>query len=357
MALPLSLVTGVPSRADTVDLLVKIAGQPLDGVTAASVLDVSVQQTLGRASHLTLRLAAWDPDSDQLTLVDDPRLSPGSSVEVELGFLGQRRAVFWGEIVGLDLDASATDRAVVTINAYDILHRLGRGERQAVYEKTTYAGIVRTIAQTIYRIAVDARDDLERDPVNPVVLQENQSDLELLTRLAGKIQYELFVDAGGKQLVFRRSQLGQPAQLTLDARQDLVELSAQIDASGQLGGVEVRSFDSDNKKRINVVLDNPDSLDRRYGSAPSRSLITDQPLLTQDEAQAHAEAELLRMRARYLRATGSSFGRTELRPGLIIRIAALGDRFGGEFHVTATTHSLSPSGGFRTSFELEGVPR
>ena len=143
-----------------------------------------------------------------------------------------------------------------------------------------------------------------------------------------------------------------PKQLPLAFR-----YPARIDASGQLGGVEVRSFDSHNKKRIQVVLDNPDSLDRQYGSAPSHSLITDRPLLTQEEAQAHAEAELLRIRAGYLKASGSCFGRTELRPGLMIRIAELGVRFGGDFHVTATTHSLSPSGGFRTSFELEGVPR
>ncbi len=310
MANPLSLVTSLPSTADTVDLLVKIAGRPLDAAIAASVLDVSVQQTLGQPSHLTLRLAAWDPDTDQFTLVDDPRLQPGSSVE-----------------------------------------------RQAKYEKTTYAGIVRTIAQTIYKIAVDARDDVDNDPENPVVFQENKSDFAFLTKLAMEIQYELFVDAGGKKLVFRKSQLTAPVSLTLNARQDLVQFSARLDAAGQIGGVEVRSFDSDNKKRIQVVLDNPDSLDRRYGSVPSRSLITDVPLLTQEEAQAHAEAELLRIRANYLTATATCFGRTELRPGLMIHIAELGDRFGGDFHVTSATHSLSPSGGFRTSFELEGVTR
>src|SRR6185295_12044553 len=81
MANPLSLVTNLPSTADTVDLLVKIAGQQLDGATAAAVLDVSVQQRLGQPAHLTLRLAAWDPDTNQLTLVDDPKLAPGSSVE------------------------------------------------------------------------------------------------------------------------------------------------------------------------------------------------------------------------------------------------------------------------------------
>lgn len=357
MANPRSRLTSIPPVADTVDLLVKIAGRPLDGATAASVLDVAIQQRLGRAAHLTLRLAAWDPDTDRFTLVDDPRLKPGSSVEIELGYLDQRKAMFWGEIVGLDFAASATDRAVVTINAYDLLHRLGRGERQAKYEKTTYAGIVRTIAQTIYKIGVDARDDLALDPENPVVFQENRSDFEFLTKLADEIQYELFVDAGGKQLVFRKSQIREPASLTLDARQDLIDFSAQLDAAGQLGGVEVRAFDTDNKKRIKVVLDNPDALDTSYGSVPSRSLITDLPLLTQEEAQAHADAELLRIRATYLMASGSCFGRTDMRPGLMIHIAELGARFGGDFHVTAATHSLSPSGGFRTSFELEGVPR
>jgi phage protein D len=356
MANPLSLVTSLPSIADTVDLLVKIGGQQLDDATAAAVLDVSVQQTLGQPAHLTLRLAAWDPDTDQLTLVDDPKLAPGSAVEVELGFLGEQRPVFWGEIVGLDLEANASDRAVLTINAYDILHRLGRGERHKKYEKDTYAKIVRKIADD-YQIALDVRDDVEGDPENSEVSQKSVSDLEFLNKLAAEIRFELFVDFCGKQLVFRRSQLGQPASLTLDARQDLVDFSAQIDARGQLGGVEVRSFDSDNKKPINVPLPNPDSHDRRYGPTPSRSLIIDQPLLTRQEAQAHAEAELLRIRAQYLTASGTCFGRTELRPGLIIRIAPLGDRFGGDFHVTATTHRLSPSGGFRTSFELEGLPR
>lgn len=354
MAAPSSLIPSIPPTTDTVDLLVKIDGQELDGATAASVLDVSVEQALGYPAHLTLRLAAWDPDSDRLTLDDDERFKPGCAVEVELGFLGQPRPVFWGEIVGLELEASATERAIVTVNAYDLLHRLGRGERERPYENKTYADIVREIAQD-YQIALDA-PDVPGDPLNPIKRQKSKSDLKFLTELAKEIQHELFVDAGGKKLVFRKSQLGKPASLTLDARQDLVQFSGRIDAAGQLGSVEVRSFDSDNNQPINVPLRNPDSLDHRYGP-PSCSLLTDFPLQTQETAQAHGDAELLRIRTSYLTATGSCFGRTELRPGLVIHIAELGKQFSGDFHVTRVTHSLSSSGGFRTSFQLEGVPR
>jgi phage protein D len=352
-----ALGTRVPATGDTVDFLVRIGGRPLDGAVAASLLELSVQQTLGQAAHLTLRFSAWDSDTEKLTLVDDAMFRPGNSVDVELGYLNQRTPVFWGEIVGLELEASATERPVVTVNAYDILHRLGRGQRQDSYSKSTYAAIARKIAQDIYGVAVDAEDDPIADPENPIVNQENISDFEFLTNLANEIRYELFADAEGRELVFRKSRFGETPSFGLDASKDLVQLSARLDAAGQLGAVEVRAFDSDSKKPIKLSIDNADAVDHSYGSVPSRSLITNAVLITQEEAAAHAKAELLRIRSKYLTASGSCFGRAELRPGIMIEIAGLGTRFGGPYYVTTTTHTLSATGGYRTSFELEGEPR
>ena len=347
----------IPATADTVDLLVKIGGRELNGAAAACLLDVSVQQTLGQAAHLSLRLAAWDSDTEQLTWIDDAMFKPGNAVEVEIGYSGQRKPVFWGEIVGLELEASTTERAVMTVNAYDLLHRLGRGQRHASYEKTTYAAIARDIAQKIYKVAVDAKDDPDADPQNPVVNQENKSDFDFLTDLAKQIGYELFADADGKKLVFRKSHLGEDASLTLNASRDLVEFSARIDLAGQFGGVDVKSFDSDTKKPIKVSVDNADAIDDSYGSVPSRSVIANIPVSTQEEATARAKAELLRIRSNYLTASGSCFGRTDLRPGLMIEIEELGARFGGTYYVTETTHTLSATGGYRTRFTLKGQPR
>lgn len=348
---------GVAVNSDTVDLRVRIADKDLDGAAAASLLDVSVQQTLGEAAHLTLRLAAWDSDAEQLTWVDGAAFKPGNRVEVELGYVDQRKPLFWGEIVGLDLEASTTDRAVLTVSAYDLLHRLGRGQRDARYDKISYAGIVRELARSVYKVAVDAEDDPAADPENEVIYQRGTSDFEFLTRNAERIGYDLFADADGKKLVFRRSRVGEQPSLTLDASQELVQFSASLDAAGQLGGVEVSAFDSDTKQQFKVVLDNPDALDASYGAVPSRSLISNTVLTTQEQAKARARAELQRIRASYLTASGSCFGRTDLRPGLMIAIAGLGARFGGAYYVTSTRHSLSATGGYRTSFKLQGVPR
>jgi len=346
---------------DTTDALITIAGHRLEGA-AGSVLDVSVHQQLGQAAQATVRLAAWDFDTQQLILVDDAMFAPGSSVEIELGYLDHRAPVFSGEIIGLEFESSSDQRPVLTIQAYDLLHRLGRGGRQQSYPESTCAGIVRTLVNDHYdNIAVEADDDPKADPVNPIVYQTGESDLEFLLGLAKSIHYELSAAPKGRTLIFRKSQIdAEPAvapALRLDASQDVVQFSSRIDAAGQLGGVDVIGINSDTKQSIKVSVENKYSVDTHFGSVASRSVIARAVLPTQEEAAALARAELLRIQASYLHANGTCFGRTELRPGLVIAIDGLGDRFGGAYHVTGVTHTLTASAGYRTSFELEGRPR
>ncbi len=337
--------------ADTVELKVKIGGAPLPGPLGSAVLGATVAQAVGQAAHLKLRLGGWDAGADEFGWIDDALFEPGRSVEIGVA---DGASVFEGEIVSLDLEATAAEGAALTVHAYDYLHRLGRGQRQYTYEKTTYAGIVRKIAKEVYRLDADAKDG-DLDPQNPVVYQKNVSDLRFLLGLAEEIGYELFAE--GRKLVFRKSRAGDAPQLTLDAASDLVQLSAELRAADQLGGVDVLAFDSDSKKAIKVSEDNKDGADAKYGSVPSRALVAHEPLSTQEQAKARLKAELRRIRDGYLSASGSCFGRTDLKPGMMIRIDKLGGRFGGAYYVTTVTHTLSPAAGFRTRFELKGEPQ
>lgn len=346
---------GAVATDDTVDLLVTIGGSPLQGEAAACLIDVSVAKTVGEAAQLTLRLAAWDSDSEELRWVDDERFAPGATVEVELGYLDRRAKVFWGDIVSLALEASTTARAVLTITAYDVLHRLGRGQRSHVYKDKTYAAIARDIAQRIYHLEVDAPDHPDLDKAHEAVYQRNQSDLSFLLERAGEIGYELL--ARGPTLVFRRSRPDAAAALILDASRDLIQFSAHLSPTSQLGGVDVRILSSDTKQHLVVSEDNADAEDRAYRTGSTRSVIVEDPLTSQDQARIRAKAELARIRGGYLDASGTSLGRPDLEPGMLIRIANLGSRFGGDYHVTSVTHSLSEGGGLRTSFTLKGEPR
>ena len=346
---------GAASTDDTVDLRVTVGNTKLDGEAAASLLDVSVAKTIGEAAQLTLRVAAWDSDAEELRWVDDELFAPGAAIEVELGYLGRRAKVFSGDIVSLSLEASTTDRAVLTITAYDVLHRLGRGQRTDLYKDKTYAGIVRDVAQRIYRLEADAPDRPELDQEHKAVHQRNQSDLAFLLERAAEIDHELL--ARGATLVFRKSRRGDPPELTLDASRDLIQLSAHLSAASQLGGVDVKILSSETKEHLLIGEDNAGAEDRAYRTGATRTVIVEDPLATQDQARARARAELARMRDGYLDATGTALGRPDLEAGMMIQIDGLGTRFGGAYHVTSVTHSLSAGSGLRTSFSLKGQPR
>lgn len=340
---------------DTVDVVIKLDGSRLDSDAMARVQDISIAKALDEAGQLTIRLTAWDSDAEELVWVDDDVFAPGTAVEVEAGYAGQPAPLFHGEIVSLDLEMSADARAVLTITAYDVLHRLGRGRRSAPYMKKTYADIVRDIARESYNLEVDAEDDAALDPARAIVHQENESDLSFVLGLARQIGFELFADAS--KIVFRKSRLGDPPELTLDLARDLIRFSAHLAAASQLGGVDVIALHTDSKERIQASEDNPDTADDAFRAGATREVIVEDALTTQDQAKARAKAELARIRGGYLHATATALGRPDLAAGMMIRIDNLGARFSGAYYVTSVTHSLAATGGLRTSFTLKGQPR
>src|SRR5262245_40537374 len=80
---------------------IALADQPLDDAIAACVIDLNIEQTLDHADHLSMRLATWDPDTDQATWIDDARFAAGAGLAIQLGYGEALDPVFDGDIVGL----------------------------------------------------------------------------------------------------------------------------------------------------------------------------------------------------------------------------------------------------------------
>jgi phage protein D len=344
---------GPSPTTDTLTLRVSIGGQDLDAEVMACLSELTVTQNLGQPATLSMRLTAWDAQTDQLRWVDDDTFEPGSSVEVALGYANNTTPLFWGEIVELELAASASARAALTVTAKDMLYRFERGEKARGFEDVTYGDVVATVASD-YNISTDTEPDLEADPQNAYVYQDNKSDFDFLTELAQAIHYEFFISAEDKSFVFQKSQLGSDPQLSLAASTDLVDVTISLQAPSQLGGVDVRTLDSDAKKKVVVSVDNPDTFDD--DNSTTRQVLKDPPAFSKEDVEAYANAALLQMRLKYLRVTGTCFGRTDLVPGIMIELRELGTRFGGAYYVTGATHTVS-EGGYRTHFTLEGEPR
>jgi phage protein D len=190
------------------------------------------------------------------------------------------------------------------------------------------------------------------------VLQNNQTDLEFLQARAARIGYEVFVT--DRDLHFQAPGLGQGEEITLSPDQDLIEFYPRLSTMSQVDNFAVRGWDpakkqeivSDAKSASSTMGDTagPNAAKEAFGS--SEAARTQSPVFSLEEAEEIAKGRFDEMALAYVSGEGVCIGRTDLRAGNVIGIEGLGQRFSGSYYVTSTTHSITPSQGYRTAFSV-----
>jgi phage protein D len=332
-----------------------IGDRALDPKAIASVLAVEVSEDIDALGMFTLELDNWDLESQQVSWSDGDQFELGDVVKVKFGYGNQTKVVMVGEITGLELEFSAEQSPRLVVRGHDVSHRLMRGTKTRSFTKMRESDIVETVASAV-GIRVKATSTAEK---LDYVLQRNQTDLAFIRDRAARIGYEILVE--GTTLEFRPLKPQGKAVLTLQ-RKDLLEFSPRLNTLGQVNDVEVRSWNAQQKKPMvkgNAGNNDVVAMGKTVGLATtSREFgrtayaVIDQGAISPQEAQTIAQGQINRMALGYITGDGACQGNPELRMGQVIRIAGVGQRFSGDYYVTATTHRYEVEEGYRTEFSF-----
>ena len=108
--------------------------------------------------------------------------------------------------------------------------------------------------------------------------------------------------------------------------------------------------DGDQRSTMGGTLGGPSASASAFGNTSAASVV--QPVSTQAEADQIARGRFNEMALAYISGEGVAVGRTDLRAGSVVRIEGLGRRFSGQYYVTSTVHSYTPTQGYRTAFTV-----
>jgi phage protein D len=340
----------VEPTSEVPDIEVRIDNKDLPAALYAALLDVDVQDDTEAPSACRLSFVAWDEEKIDVSRIDDTLFDMGKMIEIKLGTVSALQTVCKVEIVGVELELSSGQAPRLSVRGYDKRHRLRRGTRTRTFKKMKDSDIAAQIAQENNLSPKVEDSKLSRD----YVLQEGKSDLDFLGERAAAIGFEVVVD--GNDLLFRPAKAsGSP--LTLKADQDLTDLSAHLKAVDQVGAVEVRGWDPENKQEIvgkSSGAGQPPAAasgDSAFGKATIQ--VVDRAVTKQDEADSAALAAFEKRARRSMGVQGSCPGRTDLRAGIDVDIQGAGARFSGVYRLTSVSHRFSPRSGFSTSFSGE----
>jgi len=335
---------------------IRVDGRALDPAVQAQMLELRVDQHLRLPDRASVRLA--DP---RLELADSATFALGAAFEVLLSAPdgGSPVSVFDGLVGALEPEFTESE-AILAVRAYDRSQALHRTKRTDTYQEMSYGDIARAVAQ---RNGLTA-GTIESGSTVPFVQQSNETDWELLWRLADESGCEVCVIA--RELHFRPASAsttdGSPVALVWG--ESLLDFRPRVTGMRQVESVSVRCWDPILKQEV-VATAEPAAGGTSIGIARDDAasalgggtlVVADQPVSSQAQADALAEGIAARIADGFVEAEGTTLGDPRLRAGGSIDVSGVGSRFGGTYALSSATHIVRSSRGYETRFTVSPGP-
>jgi len=281
--------------------------------------------------------------------VDSQPFEIGRPLEVRLGAAAERtpQTLFKGEIVTVQA-TFGTGGCGMTVRAYDRSHVLHRARHVRTFQNQTTSDIVKKV---VGEAGLAARCDASGEP-HEFIQQDNETDWDFILRLA---------DRAGLEFVVR----DQVAELRKPTVAGAVELhwpdtlrsfSPRVTAVQQVQEVTVRAQHPHTKQAIESSVSRPEQV-ANIGLKRDKVAVFDdasihvatEPVHSQGEAKALAQALLDKLANGYVAADGVAPGNPRIHAGATINVTGVGTKFSGTYRVAHSIHVLRV-GAYETRF-------
>jgi phage protein D len=265
-----------------------------------------------------------------------------------------------GEVTAIEVHFNEKTEAPIIIRGYDVSHRLHRGRYNRSFLNQMDSDIVK---QIIGETGISP-GKIDSSGVNhEYVFQENQTNMEFLRERAARIGYELFIQDGKLNFCQPESK----ESLSLKWLNEISKFSVRVTNAEQVKAVEVRSWDFTQKKLITsevtaekVITETGNGKGSKTSTAfkgkPSnpKMIVVDKPVATENEAKKMAQALCDELGGEFVYADAQAYGNPKIRPGRVINIQDIGDRYSGKYYVTETRHFYNQRV-YTTNFSVRGL--
>jgi Rhs element Vgr protein len=347
-ALPFTAAT------DVVTLTISVDGTELPGTVP--ILGAEVVSQANRIPYARLRIGDGDSATGDFAQSSGKLFVPGASLSISAGYHGKVEAVFTGVVL--------TQRVVVRrgsswfeVEARDAAFKMTLVRKNRYFEKQSDSDAIGTVLNDYSSDGVSAGTITATSAVHVQLLQYQATDWDfMISRLEAAGQL-CFVD-GGKVSTSKPSLSGTPvAEIGFGAT--LLELDAEIDARTQTGGVRALAWDPSGQSLLDVSATDPQwsgngnlTAGKLSGAAGRKAdLLWHGGTLASDELQALADGAMLRARLAASHGRVRFPGVTAVKPGSLLTLSKLSDRFNGTVYVTGVRHEFG-AGNWTTDAEF-----
>lgn len=325
--------------ADLVTLKILVAGETLS--QSFQVLGVDVEKEINRIPIASILLRDGDPASQDFAISNQDLFVPGKEIEIKAGYHSDEETIFKGIVIGHKLKIRS-DKSFLMVTCKDKAVKLTVGRKSKYFYDSSDSEIMEEIISS-YGL------EKEIEPINVThkeLVQYNVSDWDFCIARAqanGKI---CLVEDG--KIIVKKPDTGQQPVETVTYGATMLDFEAEMDARHQFSKVTSYGWSASGQELLEAEANDPavslngnlapddlaqviglDNLELKNGGSDSSSL------------QQWADAKALFNRMAKIRGRLKFQGLPAVKPGTMLKLEGVGDRFNGNVFVSAVRHQLT----------------
>ena len=326
--------------ADLVTFKVLIEGEELSRVH--QVQQISVKKEVNRVPTATIVLYDGDIPAEDFPLSNEDLLVPGKNIEITAGYHSDEETIFKGIIIKHSIKIRSNSSMLV-VECKDESVKLTVGRKSSYYYESTDAEVIEEIVD---RYGID--HDVESTQItHPELVQYHTSDWDFMVTRAQANGKLCFVDDG--QIQVKAPDLTQDTIETITYGATMLDFDAEIDTRNQFNSITSQGWSHADQEAILVEGNNPSTpTNGNLSSSELADVIALDKLelkhsgkTNEAELQKWADAKFTFQQMAQIRGRLRFQGIPSVKPGVMLELQGVGDRFNGNVFVSGVRHMIN----------------
>jgi Rhs element Vgr protein len=332
-----------PSQHDVSTFNILVNETPVNA--SYQVLGISINKEVNRIPTAKIILRDGDAAQRNFEISNSNDFVPGNKIKIKIGFDSNNSQAFKGIITRHSVKIKENGKSELHIECRDEAVKMTIGRHSRYYEQVKDSQIFDTLIGAYSGLTSDAQTTTL---THKEVVQHHVSDWDFLLLRAEANGMLVYVNDGVIKITKPVTSAEPVLQVTYGS--SILELEASMDARTQWKNVEAASWDYAGQQLFKADASEAPGFTEPgniTGSNLAEAINLDKYLvhhsghLLEQELQDWADGIMMRSRLSKIRGRARVTGFSGIKPGDMVKLAGIGDRFNGKTLVTAVIHDIA----------------
>lgn len=336
------LIIPNPSQHDVVSYNILLDGNDMDA--SYEILSISIDKEINRIPTAKILIKDGDASLAQFEISNKNDFIPGKEIIIKIGFDSNNKQAFKGLITKHQVRVKENGNTQLMIECKDYAMRMTLGRQSKYYLESKDSDVIDTIISNYENLTADVEDTQLK---HQELIQHHVTDWDYVILRAES--NGMLVNVNDGDISVKKPDTSANPVLQITYGSSIMEFEAEMDARCQWTKVQASSWDYKNQELFTAEIDEANSFSQA-GNVPGATLAASNKLeqyqlhhsghLLEQELQSWVDGTMMRSRLAKIRGRARFTGFSDIKPGDMVKIAGVGERFNGNSFVTAVRQDV-----------------